>query len=106
VVTVPVLFGRHPPGASPSVPEAMTNGRSEPASASPKVSTARRSASAAPWKSPVKARSCLNARWITPSEAAARAAQGVEVVEGAALHLAPAAVRAAAEASERASPVT
>ena len=59
------------PGASPSVPEAMTNGRSEPASASPKVSTARRSASAAPWKSPEKAMSCLNARWITPSDAAA-----------------------------------
>ena len=40
------------PGASPSIPEAMTNGRSEPASASPNVSTARRSASAAPGSPP------------------------------------------------------
>ena len=75
------------PGASPSVPEAMTNGRSEPASASPNVSMARRSASAAPSKSPEKAMSCLNARWITPSDAAAALAQDVEIVEGAALHL-------------------
>ena len=59
------------PGARPRVPEAMTSGRSVPASASPKVSIARRSASAAPAKSPVKAISCLKARWITPSESAA-----------------------------------
>ena len=33
--------------------------------------------------------SCLNARWITPSDAGGRAAQAVEVVQGAALHLRP-----------------
>ena len=77
------------PGVNPSSPEAMTNGRSEPASASPNVSTARRSASAAPWKSPEKARSCLKARWITPSEAAAAAAQAVEIIERAAMDLCP-----------------
>ena len=75
------------PVRRPSVPEAMTNGRSEPASASPMVSTARRSASAAPWKSPENARSCLNARWITPSDAAAALAQAVEIIERAAVHL-------------------
>ena len=32
---------------------------------------ARRSASAAPWKFPENASSCLNAVWITPSDAAA-----------------------------------
>ena len=56
---LPVLLGRHASGASPRAPEAMRNGRSDPASASPKVSMARRSASAAPWKSPENERSCL-----------------------------------------------
>ena len=52
-------------------PEAITSGRSEPASASPKVSMAWRSAVAAPWKSPANAISWLKARWMTPSESAA-----------------------------------
>ena len=33
--------------------------------------------------------SCLNARWITPSDAAAALAQAVEIVESAAMHLCP-----------------
>ena len=33
--------------------------------------------------------SCLNARWITPSDAAAALPQGVEIVKGAAKHLRP-----------------
>ena len=51
--------------------------------------------------------SCLNARWITPSDAAAASAQDVEIVEGAAPHLARRRrSSASAEASERASPTT
>ena len=64
------------PGASPSVPEAMRNGRSVPASASPSASTARRSESAAPWKSPENASSCLKARWMMPSDALERRLEG------------------------------
>ena len=33
--------------------------------------------------------SCLNARWITPSDVGSGTAQGVEVVERAAMHLRP-----------------
>ncbi len=67
----------------------MTNGRSEPANASPNTSTAWRSAVAAPSKSPVKAMSCLKARWITPSDFSAVLREGVQVVEGAELYLGP-----------------
>ena len=94
------------PGASPSVPEAMTNGRSDPASASPKVSMARRSARAASWKPPEKAMSCWNARWITPSDASAAVRRLSRSSRVPRCTCAPAAVRASAEASERASPVT
>ncbi len=68
----------------------LTNGFPEPASAWPIASTARRSAATAPAKSPLtRARSCLNARWMTPSAAPRGLLQGVEVVEVAAPHLGP-----------------
>ncbi len=94
------------PGASPARPEARTKGRSVPASASPKVSTARRSASAAPRKSPEKAMSCLKARWITPSDAAAVFPRTSRSSTVPLTTSAPAAESAAADVSERASPTT
>ena len=105
VGTMPVLLGRHVPRCEPEESRRRsTSGRSEPASASPNVSTARRSASAAPWKSPENASSCLNARWITPSEAAAALRRLSRSSSVPRCTSAPAAVRASAEASERASP--
>ena len=95
------------PGARPSSPEAMTNGRSEPASASPNVSTARRSASAAPWKSPGEGDVVLErevdhaVRLGGGARAACRGRRGCRARTSA-----PAAARAAADASERARPTT
>ena len=89
-----------------SVPEAMMNGRSDPASTSPNVSTASRSASAAASNPPEKAMSCLNARWITPSDAAAALRKTSRSSMVPRSTCAPAAESAAAEASERASPTT
>ena len=94
------------PGASTTVAEAMTSGRSEPVRASPSASTARRSASTAPWKSPERTMSALNARWITPSDAPAAPRRPPGSSRSPRCTRAPASVRAAAEASERARPVT
>src|SRR6266849_4607805 len=94
------------PGASTTVAEAMTNGRSEPVRASPSASTARRSASTAPRKSPERMRPALNARWITPSDAPAAPRRPPGSSRSPRCTRTPAPVRAAAEASERARPVT
>ena len=91
---------------SPASPEAITNGRSEPASASPSVSMARPVRGGGAGEVAREGASCLNARWMTPSDAAAAVAQPVEVVEVPRSASAPAAASAAAEASERASPMT
>src|SRR6266581_2976380 len=94
------------PGASTTVAEAMTNGRSEPVRASPSASTARRSASTAPWKSPERIMPALNARWITPSDAPAAPRRPSRSSRSPRCTRTPTSVRAAAEASERARPVT
>ena len=84
----------------------MTSGQPEPASTSPNVSMAWRSALAASSKPPENAMSCLNARWTTPSAAAAALRSTSRSSSVPRCTSAPAAVRAAADASERASPVT
>ncbi len=68
------------------MPEASRNGRSVPASASPIVSTAARSAAA---EAAGLAKSCLLARWMTASASSAPARMLVEVVEVAAADAGP-----------------
>ena len=60
------------PGVRRAIPEVVTKGRLEPASAEPSASIARRSVSAAAGKS---TKSWMKAVWITPSQARAPAAR-------------------------------
>ena len=89
--------------ASMSVPDAITNGLPDPARTSPIAWTAFRSAAPAAAKSP---KSCLNARWMTPSASAAPARRLSMSSREPRRTRAPAAVRASAEASDLARPVT
>ena len=77
------------PGASPSVPDAMTSGRSEPASTSPNVSTAWRSALGRVLEAAGERDVVLEREVDHAVRRGRRAAQDVEVIDRAALHLGP-----------------
>jgi hypothetical protein len=88
---------------SPRMPDAITSGRPEPSSRSPKSRTAALSTAAA---SACALKSWMKAVWMMPSAPSAPARRLSRSVMSPRCTWAPAAVMASAEASDRARPTT